>query len=150
MVLGLVAALLGVLYVLGVSTNNDPGSGATAARTPTPTATATRTVAPAAPAATPRKPTMVALRLVATGDVYVCLVDATGKRLLDGVTLTAGQRVGPFRSRLLRANFGTSSVRMEVAGRRYPVASSSNPVGYELRPGRAPRRLPDAQRPSCA
>jgi hypothetical protein len=151
MVLGLVAALLGVLYVLGVSGNDDPAGG-TAASTPTPTATPARTAAPAAPAATPRKrrPTVVALRLVATGDVYVCLMDASGKRLLDGVTLAAGQRVGPFRSRVLRANFGTSSVRMEVGRRRYPVASSANPVGYELRPGRAPRRLPDTRRPSCA
>jgi hypothetical protein len=152
LVLGLVAALLGVLYVLGISAGNDPGGSTAASTTPTPTATPTRTAAPAAPAATPRKrrPTVVALRLVATGDVYVCLMGASGKRLLDGVTLTAGRRAGPFRDRVLRATFGTSSVRMEIGGRRYRVAASASPVGYELRPGRAPRRLPDARRPSCA
>jgi hypothetical protein len=30
------------------------------------------------------------------------------------------------------------------------VAASANPVGYELRAGHKPRRLPDAQRPACA
>jgi transcriptional regulator with XRE-family HTH domain len=149
-VVGLVLALIATFYLLGIS----GGSGEhTTAAHPTPRPTATPTTAPPAPAATPvagsRTPG-VELRLVASGDVYVCLVDARGKRLLDGVTLAAGQRAGPFRSRLLRVNFGTSSVRMRVGGRAYPVAASAKPVGYELRPGRAPRRLPDARRPSCA
>ena len=90
------------------------------------------------------------LVLVATGDVYVCLVDGRGRRLVDGQTLTAGQRTRRFTARRLLANFGTANVRMRVNGKTYPVAASANPVGYELRPGRKPRRLPDAQRPSCA
>jgi transcriptional regulator with XRE-family HTH domain len=150
-VLVLVVLLMGVFYVLGISGDSGGGGSSAARRTPAPRATPT--VAPAAPAATPRKrrkATVAALRLVATGDVYVCLVDANGTRLLNGVTLRAGQHAGPFRSRRLRVNFGTSSVRMRVSGHDYPVARSSTPVGYELRPGSPPRRLPDALRPSCA
>jgi hypothetical protein len=86
---------------------------------------------------------------VASGDVYVCLVDAAGKRLIDGATLHAGETSPRFRSRWLRVNFGTANVRMQVGGKTYTVANSANPVGYELRPGRRPRRLPDAQRPDC-
>jgi cytoskeleton protein RodZ len=145
----LALALLATFYLLGIS----DGAGDEMASRETPEPTATPTTAPVTPAETPRKrrrATVVELRLVATGDVYVCLVDAGGDRLLDGVTLAAGQRVGPFRSRLLRVNFGTSSVRMRVGSRTYGVADSANPVGYELRPGRPPRRLPDARRPSCA
>ena len=35
-------------------------------------------------------------------------------------------------------------------GKTYPVAASADPVGYELKPGKRPRRLSDAQRPDCS
>src|SRR5947208_2790586 len=50
------------------------------------------------------------------------------------------------RSRSFRANFGNGGIRMRIDGRRFRAAASSNPIGYELKPGRAPRRLPDSQR----
>jgi transcriptional regulator with XRE-family HTH domain len=101
-------------------------------------------------AATPATPKKVGLVLLATGDVYVCLVDGKGHRLIDGQTLTAGQKSRRYTAGTLRANFGTSNVRMKVGGHTYSVASSANPVGYELRPGHKPKRLADAARPSCA
>ena len=92
----------------------------------------------------------VELRLAATGSVYVCLVDASGRQVIDEETLDAGQRTRVFRSGRFRANFGNDNVRMIVNGRSYPVAASSDPIGYEMRPGRAPRRLPSGQRPDCS
>jgi hypothetical protein len=92
----------------------------------------------------------VSLRLAATGPVYVCLVDAGGRQVIDEETLEAGQRTRVFRSSRFRANFGNDNVRMIVNGRSYPVAASSDPIGYEIRPGRAPRRLPNGQRPDCS
>jgi cytoskeleton protein RodZ len=143
-----VIALLVIFYVLGVLGQEDAQPPATSIPSPTPTPVAT---APAGGANTPakRRPTRVRLELVATGDVYVCLVDGTGKRLLDGVTLMAGEHSRRFSGRVLRANFGTSAVRMRVNGKTYGVAASARPVGYELRPARKPRRLPDARRPDC-
>jgi cytoskeleton protein RodZ len=145
--LGLVAAL----YALGKWGSGDQAS--TTSQTPHPPHKKARR-APSRSQhrahAAPSRPRFVKLRLVATGDVYVCLVDAAGRRLINGLTMTAGQRSKRFKARRLRANFGTSNVRMQVGGKTYVVAPSPNPVGYELRPGRKPRRLPDAQRPSCA
>jgi hypothetical protein len=77
-------------------------------------------------------------------------VDGHGRRLIDGQTMTAGQHSQRFTARRLLTNFGTANVRMRVNGKTYAVAQSANPVGYELRPGQRPKRLPDAQRPSCA
>jgi cytoskeleton protein RodZ len=142
--------LLAALYALGKLWPGDTSGGESAA-TPTPTATAAtgshkkrhhRKHAPA-------RPKHVKLRLVATGDVYVCLVNARGKPLIAGQTMRAGERSSTFTGRRFRVNFGTAAVRMLVNGKSYAVAASANPVGYELRPGRKPRRLPDAKRPAC-
>jgi hypothetical protein len=70
--------------------------------------------------------------------------------VIDEETLEAGARTEVFRSRSFRTNFGNANVRMRVNGRLYDVASSADPVGYELRPGRPPRRLPDGARPDCS
>jgi cytoskeleton protein RodZ len=144
-----VLVVLGALYLLGVS-GPDDGPGTPAGG---PEATATATATPTARAADKQRkratPTRVALRLEATGDVYVCLTDGTGKKLLDGVTLHAGDRSPRFSARRLHARFGNANASMRVAGKRYPVAQSTKPVDYELRPGRAPRRLPQTTRSAC-
>jgi cytoskeleton protein RodZ len=147
-VLGVVA-ILAALYLLGVSgPSGDSGGGSPAASQSTPTPTATPT---------PRKrrkrkpaaPKTVRLQIEATGDVYVCLTDAGGRKLLDGATMHAGQRSKRFTSRRLHARFGNGSARMRLGGKRYPVAESSSPVDYELRAGRAPRRLPTTNATAC-
>ena len=150
-VLGIAAVLVGVLYALGRWGQDE--------RAPAPVATPTAAAQGGGSAgdgsrrrdgaARARRPTRVTLQLVATGDVYVCLVDARGRRLIDGRILTAGQRSRRFTARRFRANFGTANVRMRVGRRTYGVSASADPVGYEIRPGRRPRRLPDAQRPAC-
>jgi cytoskeleton protein RodZ len=146
---GLVVVLiLGALYLLGISgpgSGSDTGGNAVTA-TPTPAPTATPTPRPRQRSAAP---TTVGLRIEATGDVYVCLTDAKGRKLLDGATLHAGQRSKRFTSRRLHARFGNSSAGMRVGGTRYPVARSTRPVDYELRPGRAPRRLPETTASAC-
>ncbi len=38
---------------------------------------------------------------------------------------------------------------MRVDGKSFPVADDA-PVGYEIRPGRKPRELPEGQRPTCS
>jgi cytoskeletal protein RodZ len=147
---GGVVVLLVVFYLLGISGPDTgppaPGGGASGAgATPTP-----------APTATPRKqrggtvaPARVGLRIEATGVVYVCLTDAAGRKLLDGATLRAGQRSPRFSGRRLHARFGNANARMRVDGKPYPVAASTVPVDYELRPGRAPRRLPATTTSAC-
>jgi cytoskeletal protein RodZ len=135
--------VLAALYALGsIGQPGDEGSPPNAGRGATPTPTAAkkrkRHHAPAAPA-------RASLRLTATSSVYVCLVSATGKRLMN-TTLAAGQSTPTYHSKRFRANFGNSNVRMRVDGHTYTAAVSSNPIGYEIRPGHRPRTLPDAVR----
>jgi cytoskeleton protein RodZ len=140
--------LLAVLYVLGTIGNNGdetPAPPTQAQSTPTATP-AGKKEKPKAPA----RPTRVRVRLVATGPVYVCLVNASGKQVIDGQTLEAGTRSESFRSRSFKTNFGNDNVRMVIDGKSFTVEPSADPIGYEIKPGRDPRRLADAARPDCS
>jgi cytoskeleton protein RodZ len=148
---GLVA-LLAFLFLLGIwgpdeeetPAGGGTGDGARATATPTPTPESRDRDEKPAP------PERVRLRLVATGPVYVCLVNASGEQLIDEETLEAGTRTEVFRSRSFRTNFGNDNVEMVIDGKSYPVAASPDPIGYSVRPGRAPRRLSDDARPDCS
>jgi hypothetical protein len=147
-----VVALLAVFYWLGRSgQDNSPPMGSQV-ETPTPTPTAAGGAASngGQEAPPPRRARRVRVRLVATGPVYVCLVDAAGKQVIDGQTLAAGTRTRTFTSRSFLTNFGNDSVTMRVNGKAYPVAASADPVGYELLPGKRPRLLSNARRPDCS
>jgi cytoskeleton protein RodZ len=141
-----VVALLGALYLLGTwgpSPDEGPGPDRVATATPTPTATAT----PAKKSPRKKKqPTRVTLRLTATRPVYVCVEDATGRHVVDGETLDAGQSTKTLRSQRFRANFGNGGLRMSVNGKRYRAADIGRPIGYELQPGKRPRRLSESVR----
>jgi cytoskeleton protein RodZ len=91
----------------------------------------------------------VNLRIEATGPVFVCLVDASGKRLVDAETMQAGDRTRTFRSRRFRVTFGNGNARMRVNNRAVQVPSRSEPVGFELRAGRSRRELSAERRPTC-
>jgi cytoskeleton protein RodZ len=96
------------------------------------------------------RPERVRLQLVATAPVYVCVVDAGGRQVIDEETLAGGTTTRTLRSKRFLTNFGNNNVRMRVNGRTYRVAASADPIGYELLPGRKPRRLSDARRPDCS
>ena len=91
----------------------------------------------------------MSVRISATGTVYVCMENARGRPVIDEETLQAGQRTRTFRGSRFRITFGNENARMRVNGRTYRVASSSTAVGYDLRPGRAPRRLSGGL-PTCS
>ena len=97
-----------------------------------------------------RRPQRVRLQLVAIAPVYVCVVDARGRQVIDEETLAAGTVTRTLRSKRFLTNFGNDQIRMRVNGRTYRVASSADPIGYELLPGRKPRRLSDERRPDCS
>ena len=146
-----VALLLGFLYLLGTYGDDEepeppPNDVEQAAPSPAGEDGGREEESPPEPA----RPRQVRLRLEATAPVYVCLVDARDRQVIDEETLEAGTVTRTFRSRSFRTNFGNNSIRMRVGGRVYDVAASPGPIGYELRPGRRPRRLSDAQRPDCS
>ena len=91
---------------------------------------------------------VVRLRLVATGPVSVCLVDAGGDVLVRNAILQPGARTRTFRSRRFRLVLGNNAVRLRVNGKARPVPSSSQAIALEItRAGRRP--LPAGQRPTC-
>jgi cytoskeleton protein RodZ len=97
-----------------------------------------------------RRPQRVRLQLVATAPVYVCVIDARGRQVIDEETLGPDTVTRTLRSRRFLTNFGNDNVSMRVNGRTYRVAASADPIGYELLPGRRPRRLSDSRRPDCS
>ena len=100
-----------------------------------------------APAAT-SKPG-VAVRLAATAEVWVCLLDAKEEPLVDGQILEEGAEAGPFRSNGFEVAFGNGSVAMFVDGKQAQVPASSSPVGYRVDRGGELTTLEEGERPSC-
>ena len=137
-VLGIVA-LLGALYLLGVSGDDggDEQEPPAVVGTPTPDKASKDKKSKRKPAAA--KP--VSVRIEATGQVYVCMEDARGRAVVDKRTLEAGQRTRTYRSRSFKVTFGTAAARIRQNGKSYRVAESRDPVGYSLRSGRKPRRI---------
>ena len=138
-VLGIVA-LLGALYLLGVSGNGgDEQEPPAAVETPTPAKK--KKGGKKKSEKKPAAPKPVRVSIVATGQVYVCMEDARGRAVVDKRTLEAGQRTPTYRSRTFKVTFGTAEARIRQNGKSYPVAESREPVGYALRSGRKPRRI---------
>jgi cytoskeletal protein RodZ len=147
-VLGVVV-LLGVLYLIGTQWGNGEKDAPPAANTPTPTATAkataTATATPTRRAATPK---VVSLRLTARQLVYVCVVDARGRAVVNGVNLQPGASTKTLRSKSFRMNLGNANVRLIANGKTYAVQDTGNPVGYEVKPGKKPVKLSESVRAS--
>jgi Helix-turn-helix domain len=139
--------ILGALYALGSWGDDDSGGEREAntveTATPTPKSKGKKKKKRAAP-------TRVTLQIVPTGVVSVCLVDANGRALIDNEALQAGAPTRRYRGKRFRVSFGNGQARMRVAGKTIDVPDRSTPVGYDVRPGRKPRELSEARRPTCA
>lgn len=149
----LLVATLGAIGKLWPSTDDGERIAAEPTATTTPTPTAERATQRRRKAASRRTraatPTRVRVQIVPEGPVYVCLESASGRALIDKATLRPGQPSRRFTGRRFRVSFGNGQVRMRVGGRSYAVPDTRVPLGYEIRPGRRPRRLSDGQRPTC-
>jgi transcriptional regulator with XRE-family HTH domain len=94
------------------------------------------------------EPAQASVRLTPTGTVWVCLVDQSGKPLVNGETLTTGDDRGPFKGRRLQLTLGNGAMRIELNGKPVPVADAPDPQGFDLTPDGA-SALPPADRPTC-
>jgi Helix-turn-helix domain/RodZ C-terminal domain len=91
----------------------------------------------------------VALELTATAEVWVCLLDAAGKPLLEGEILETGESAGPFRSASYELALGNGSVEMTIDGEPARIEESSSPVGYGVGADGELTALEEGERPSC-
>ncbi len=145
--IGLVLLIIvAVLYIVG--RNNGPSTPAppTGAR-----ATGPHKARPAAPAHTHHAaapPTTVKLQLRATGQVYICLVDGAGKRLIPGTIYAAGQSIPTYTAPKLLVTLGNASVRMRANGRLVRVPASPNAIRYLVGPT-SERQIPLSATPTC-
>jgi cytoskeleton protein RodZ len=92
----------------------------------------------------------VSVRLAASAEVWVCMLNAKGVPLVDGQILETGAEEGPFRSGSFTVSFGNGEVSMLVDGKEAQIPATSSPIGYSIDSSGGLRRLDEAERPSCA
>jgi hypothetical protein len=91
----------------------------------------------------------VKLEIEPTAAVWTCVVNGKGRPLVDGLTLLAGESIGPFHSRSYKAAFGNGSVKVLVDGKVAKTPSAPNPIGIEIDAHGKVHELPEGSRPSC-
>ncbi len=89
------------------------------------------------------------LSLHAKGEVWVCLLNGAGKRLVDGQILLPGETEGPFRSGSFTLALGNGAVTMTVDGQQAQTPEPSSPIGFAVDSKGAVRELPEGERPTC-
>lgn len=139
------AALVAVLIAVGLSSRDSdapPVHGARQESAQPPQAAAGH------PGPAPR-PQGLSLRLRATAEVWVCLLDAAGRPLVAGQILAGGSEAGPFRSGSFTVSFGNGEVAMTVNGQQASIPRTSSPIGYAIGAGGELRELPEGERPTC-
>jgi cytoskeletal protein RodZ len=100
------------------------------------------------PVATTPKPTTVKLQLVPTGQVYVCLVDGNGTKLIPGQIFGPTQTIPTESAPKLMLTLGNASVQMKVNGTPVKVVPSATSIGFLLQPS-GNSSLPVSKQPRC-
>jgi cytoskeleton protein RodZ len=104
---------------------------------------------PLSPDTSERQSGALLLSLATTAELWVCLLDESGKPLVDGVVLPPGAEEGPFRSGSFTVSFGNGEVEMSIDGRDSEIPESASPLGYEIGPGGELSPLTESERPTC-
>jgi cytoskeleton protein RodZ len=153
LIAALAVALLGVLFVLGIT--GDDGGGDGSERSGAETNERARSNARRGDSRARRQRPAgrsggrVVLSVVPARDVWVCLLDAGGRELIEGRTLVGGEREGPFRSTRFRITVGNGGGDFRVDGKLREVPDRPTPLGYAISSS-GTRLLPEAERPTCA
>jgi hypothetical protein len=93
--------------------------------------------------------TTVALAIEPTAEVWACVLDASGKPLVDGATLAPGETVGPFHSKGYTAAFGNGAIDVKIDGKRAATLDTPSPMGFTVDHHGNLHALPEGKRPSC-
>jgi hypothetical protein len=97
----------------------------------------------------PPQPTKASIEVRPTGTVWVCLEDLSGKRLVDGQILSAGDTQGPFEAAGFQLGLGNNEATITANGKPLKVPSSPNPLAFHVGPGSA-KSISPSKRPTCA
>jgi cytoskeleton protein RodZ len=137
-----VVAIIALLIVIGSVGGGKSEQGKVA------TQATTRKTTPARPTPAPR-PTVARLKLLPIDPVYVCLVDSSGKRLIDGQTVDPSSSTPTFKAKRFSVLFGHGPQEMRVNGKTVQIRGSSDPIGFEITPT-SRRELSQARLPTCS
>jgi hypothetical protein len=91
----------------------------------------------------------VSVRLAASAEVWVCVLNAQGKPLVNGQILETGVEEGPFRSGSFTVSFGNGEVSMLIDGREADIPTTSSPIGYSIDSSGSLTELAETERPTC-
>lgn len=91
----------------------------------------------------------VSVRLSAGGEVWVCLLAGSGRHLVDGQVLLAGEKEGPFHSGSFTVSFGNGEVSMLIDGKEAEIPATPSPLGYSIDSSGTLTQLSEAERPTC-
>lgn len=117
------------------NTVNSHGRGTAHARSPTDTRQAAAG-------------SIVALSLEPSAPVYVCLIDAAGRKRIPGLIIQPPYTRLTYHSTRFEITLGNSAVTMYIDGKALTVPASSRPIGYSVTStGR--HTLQASQQPTC-
>jgi cytoskeleton protein RodZ len=139
-----IVALLVLFAIIGSqSSNDDSGNGPA-------TTTQSREDAAAArrKARKKEKARETRLRLVPTGEVFVCVVDAQGNPVVANQTLSPGSQTEEFRSKSFKIGLGNGSVTLRVNGKDVETNGSPDPIAYTVSAGKV-KEIPASDGPNC-
>ncbi|HWP33674.1 MAG TPA: helix-turn-helix domain-containing protein [Solirubrobacterales bacterium] len=91
----------------------------------------------------------VSIRLAASAEVWVCIIDDGGRALVDGQILEGGAQAGPFRSDSFTVSFGNGEISMQIDGKEAQIPPTSSPIGYSIEPSGELTELSEVERPTC-
>jgi hypothetical protein len=135
-------ALLGVALAVGLAGGGGGGSGPATARH------GKHGSAPPSPAKRKRSET-VSIGLQTTAEVWVCVLDHSGKPLVEGEVLPTGVEVGPFHSDSFTVAFGNGGIAMSIDGKDAEIPETSSPIGYSIDSSGELAQLSETERPTC-
>jgi cytoskeleton protein RodZ len=133
-----VAAVVGVLAVIGLLSGDDEGGGQ-ASRTQT---TAQRTTKRARKEK-PAPPKRVKLRVVPATETYVCVDHGAGTPVVFEGTIDTTKT---YRGKRVRVLFGKRDLHVWNNGKRVQVAPGADPIAFAFRPRRS-QQLPNGTGP---
>jgi cytoskeleton protein RodZ len=146
----LVIVLLVVALLSGGSSSNNK-TPTTAARSTTAPRHGTHHTSAHTPAGTTpaAQGSILALSLQPTAPVYVCLLSATGHKLIPGLILQPGSTQPTYHSHSFTITLGNSSVKLFIDGSPRTVPASSQAIGYSITKTGGRHTLPQGQLPTC-
>jgi cytoskeleton protein RodZ len=92
--------------------------------------------------------TRVALSLQPSAPVYVCLIDAAGRKRIPGVIIQPPYTPLTYHSAHFEITLGNSAVTMYIDGKAMTVPPSSKPTGYSITSS-GHQTLTPSQQPTC-